>query len=1040
MNPSRFTVKRPVFTLMVTLIVIIIGATAFIRLPVDLIPDISYPALSISTSYQNSSPEVIEQLITRPLEEAMSAVPGIEEISSVSTEGSSRVTLSFAWGTDLEEATDDVRQRLDRVMPSLPEDADRPRLWKFDPASFPIMILGASGPFDPVTLRSIVDEQVVYRLERIPGVASVDVWGGREREIHVDILPDRLRALNIPLEQVVSSIKAGNVELPAGLIERGNYQVGVRVPGEYRSIQEIESTIVALREGVPVHLSQIAAVNDSWQMVRSIARINGENGIRVSVSKQSGKNTVEVAKGVAQEIERIREDIPQLGITVLRDSSEYISRSIRNVGTAAALGGLFTVFVLLFFLRSAAATAVIATAIPVSIVATFALMYFTGFTLNIMTLGGLALGIGMLVDSSIVVIENVYRLRESGMNRFDASMEGTGEVSSAIIASTLTTLAVFLPFVFVRGISGVMFKQLAIVVGFSLACALLVALTVVPMFASRLIEAGGTLQRGMHTQNPGPSSQDNSSPRTRSRFHSRLIERYERLIRGALAHRRLVILGSVLILAMSCALIPLVGVELMPSTDEGEVRLNGEMEIGTKLSVTDEAFRTLEPILRDAVPEAESILTSIGGGGWRSRGTNTGSIQIRLKPRGKRSRSDRDIASDLGRRVNGIPGLSVRVRTGGGFFLFRLGSSNTDQIQMEIRGHDLEQGARIAEQVKSIVQTVEGITDVELSRDTGVQEIHVLIDRLRASDLNLTVSQVSSAIQTALSGSLAGNLRDGGSEYGILVRLQDAEQMEIDQILGLTVRNAIGVPVAMQNVVRIENRSGPVSIERKNQERVLYVEAQVRGRDMGSVVRDIRNELRTLPLPEGFSILFGGDYTEQQRASRELALNILLALILVYMVMASLYESLRYPLVVMFAVPFAAIGVILMLFLTKTTFNMQSRIGMLMLGGIVVNNAIVLVDHINLLRRRDGMGLEEAIVEAGRRRIRPILMTSITTVCGLMPLAFGFGEGGEAQAPLARAVVGGLISSTLISLVLIPTIYYLFEKKREERPKGRVSG
>lgn len=1041
MNPARFTVKRPVFTLMATLIVIIIGLTAFVRLPVDLMPDISYPTLSISTTYQSASPEVIEQLITRPLEEAMSAVPGIEEISSVSREGSSRVLLSFAWGSNLEEAADDVRERLDRVLSSLPEDVDRPRLWKFDPANFPIMVIGVSGPLDLVSLRSIVDEQVVYRLERIPGVAAVDVWGGREREIHVDILPDRLRALDIPLEQVVSGIRAANVDLPVGQFERGNYQVGVRVPGEYRSLDELENTVITVRQGTNVRLNQIAVVEDTWQKERSIARINGEQGIRISVSKQSGKNTVEVAKGVSRELKRIRTDIPQLGITVLRDSSEYIRRSIRNVGTAAALGGLFTILVLLLFLRSVTSSAIIATAIPISIISTFALIYFTGYTLNIMSLGGLALGIGMLVDSAIVVIENIHRLRESGMGRVDASVEGTGEVSSAIIASTFTTLAVFIPFIFVRGIAGVMFKQLAVVVSFALACSLLVALTLIPMLASKLLArvAHSTHVSNADRRDAGHRSslhkgEGLSSKRGSGRsFHARLQDRYGFFLSSTLEHPRTIVLISILILAVSLALAPFVGVELMPVTDEGEVRIRGEMDTGTKLSVTDEAFRVLEPIVRTAVPEAQSIITSIGGGGWGGRSTNTGQLWIRLRPRGLRKRSDIEIASDLQRRSMGIPGLKVRVRTGGGFFLFRLGSSNTEQIQIEIRGYDLEQAYHIAEQIKNIAEEVEGVADARLSRETGAPEDHVLVDRVRASDLNLTISQISNTLQTALSGTLAGSLRDGGSEYSIRVKLKEAEQMSMEEILDLPVRNVNGFPVVIRNVVQVSPRTGPVSIERKNQERVLYIYAQIRGRDIGAVTGEIRERISTLPLPEGFSILFGGDYAEQQRAFRELALSVTLALILVYMVMASLYESLRYPLVVMFSVPFAVIGVVLMLFLTGTSFNIQSGIGTLMLGGIVVNNAIILVDHINLLRRRDGMGLKEAIVEAGRRRLRPILMTTITTASALTPLAFGLGEGGEAQAPLARAVIGGLLSSSLITLVLIPTVYYLFEKKREGR-------
>jgi HAE1 family hydrophobic/amphiphilic exporter-1 len=447
-------------------------------------------------------------------------------------------------------------------------------------------------------------------------------------------------------------------------------------------------------------------------------------------------------------------------------------------------------------------------------------------------------------------------------------------------------------------------------------------------------------------------------------------------------------------------------------------------------------MRALEPIVTTAVPEAVSFITSVGGGGFGGSASNTGNLQIRLKPRGRRLRSDIQIASDLERRVAGIPGLKTRVRTGSGFFLLRLASGGTEQVQLEINGFDVETASRLAVRVQKLVEDVPGVTDARLSRETGVPELHLNIDRIRAADLNLTVSQISGTIQTALAGTSAGALRDGGNEFNILVKLRGAERLGIEEVLDLTVRNTEGIPVVMRNVLQIEPQSGPVRIERKNQERVMYVNAQVRGRVLGSVVKDIREKIKTLPIPEGFTIHFGGDVEEQQRASRELFMNIFLSLVLVYMIMASLYESFRFPFVVMFSVPFAVIGVVLVLFLTGTTFNMQSRVGILMLGGIVVNNAIVLVDHINLLRHRDKMGLVDAIMEAGSRRLRPILMTTITTVCGLLPLAFGLGEGGEAQAPLARAVVGGLTSSTLITLVLIPTIYYLFERRREERAKG----
>jgi HAE1 family hydrophobic/amphiphilic exporter-1 len=487
MNIIGFFVRRPVFITMATLIVIVLGAVSLSRLPIDLMPDITYPTLSIITTYENASPEEIEELITRPIEEAMSAVPGVEEVSSVSSEGSSSVRVTFTWGTDLDTAANDIRDRLDRVAIRLPEEAERPILRKFDLASFPILIMGASSQLDPIQTRRIVDEQIKYRLERVPGVAALDVWGGLEREIHVNLEADKLKALNIPVDQIISRIRTANLTLPAGSIESGDYDITIRTPGEFRTLDQLADTTVAVREGVTIRLGDIASIDDAWTKITRIVRVNGVPGIRLSVSKQSGMNTVQVAKAALKEIEQINKDIPQVQLTTIIDTSDYIQRSITNVGSSAMYGGAFAVLVLLLFLRNIRSTVIIAVAIPVSIVATFALIYFTGFTLNIMTLGGLALGVGMLVDNAIVVLENIFRHRETGEGPRQSAISGTQEVAAAITASTLTTLAVFLPLVFVRGMAGVMFKQLAYVVSFSLLCSLAVALTLIPMLSSRFL-------------------------------------------------------------------------------------------------------------------------------------------------------------------------------------------------------------------------------------------------------------------------------------------------------------------------------------------------------------------------------------------------------------------------------------------------------------------------------------------------------------------------------------------------------------------------
>ena len=1024
MKISSFSVHRPIFTIMVVLIVILLGIISLLRLPIDLMPDISYPTLSISCSYANAGPEEVEELITRPIEQAMSAVPGVEEVSSVSSEGQSSVRISFSWGTDLNEAANDIRDRLDRVVRQLPEEVDRPTLRKFDMASFPVLILGASSKLDPIQTRRILEDEVQYRLEQLPGVASVDISGGLQREIHVSLDPAKINALSIPLDRIISSIREGNVNIPAGTIEQGNFEITVRTPGEYTDLEQLENTVIAIRQGVPIKLREIASVEDSWRKITRVVRVNGQSGIRLSINKQSGKNTVEVAQGALKELEGINRDLPQINIIPIIDTSDYIERSIRNVGTSAVYGGLLAVIVLLVFLRNLRSTIIIATTIPVSIIATFALLYFGGLTLNIMTLGGLALGIGMLVDNAIVVLENIFRMRESGESLEKAAIHGTEEVTSAIIASTLTTLAVFLPLIFIQGMSGIMFKQLSIVVAFSLFCSLAAALTLVPMLSDRILPAASK----------DVASRKNLRMRifeTTGRFFKWLEDHYKALLHISLNHRLAVVLMAIVIMVASLLLIPYIGAELMPSTDEGEVRVDVEMQVGTRLDLLDEKLKEIEEIINESVPEIQNVVTSAGGGGYRSSGGHTGEIRISLKPQSQRQRSSEQIATELRRKLSNLPGILIRTRVGQGLFVLRMGTGGNDRIQIEIRGHDLKTADALAAQVKELVATVPGITDTRISRESGSPEELILIDRQKAADMNLTVSKIANALQTILSGTRAGYYRQAGDEFGILVKLKDAEQLDLNEILDLTLVNSENEPVVLKNVVNVAPQSGPVLIERLDQERIVTVSADISERTMSAVLLDIERLLKKIPVPRDFIIGFGGDYEEQQKSFRELLLSCVLALVLVYMVMACQYESLRDPFVVMFSVPLAGIGVILMLFFTGTTFNVQSFIGSIMLGGIVVNNAILLVDHTNLLRRKYSMPIREAIEEAGRRRLRPILMTATTTIFGLVPLALGLGEGGEAQSPMARVVIGGLLSSTFITLIFVPVVYSIFERRNK---------
>lgn len=1018
MQISRLAIRRPVTTTMFFLTVVLFGVVSFLRLPIDLMPDITYPAITVRTSYPHVGPEEIEQLITEPIEETISSIQGVEKIRSTSSEGSGSVRVSFVWGTDLDDAANDIRARVDRVRGRLPEDADTPVIYKFDLSAFPVLFLGVSGRLDPVEMRDLVEHQVKYRIERAPGVAAVDVRGGLRREIHVDLDRRKLTALDLSLDAILASLRSENLNLPAGLVDDGDLEVLVRTKGEFETLEEIRNTVVQVRDGVPILLKDLGTVEDSYEEVTQIVRLDGVPGLRMYVNKQSGSNTVQVVDGVLAEVERINQDMPQIKVFPTLNTSDYIKRAIANVRNAALCGATLAAVILFLFLRNFRGTLIIAVAIPISITATFGLMHFSGFTLNIMTFGGLALGVGMLVDSAIVVLENIFRHTESGRASREAAVQGTDEVSTAIVASTLTTLVVFLPVVFVRGMAGVTFKQLAAVVAFALFCALVVALTLIPVLGSRFLRSTGESGRtGRHSGG--------------SRSFMSLVEReYVLLLRTALRFRAVVLILAGVLLGVSIWLTQRVGVEFMPKADESEVRVSGEMAVGTRLEVLDATFQEIEGIVRKAVPEAKTIYSRVGGGGWRSRGGHTGEVRVTLVPVSERNRSSADVTRALRPLVARIPGTIMRVREGQGLFLFRILAGGEEDAEVQVRGYDLNVARQLALRVQEEMEQVEGITDVRISREEGQPEEIVRIDRAKAAALGLTVSGIAHDIETSLSGTSSTLFREGGDEYKILVRVKESDRLSVNDVLDMTVTSQGGRSVVLKNVVSLQRREGPVRVEREDQERIITVSGNIADRDLGSVMQDVQARIDAIPKPEDFEIVPSGEYEEQQKAFGELLFGLCIAIVLVYMVMASQFESLRDPFVVMFSIPLATIGVVLTLIITNTTFNIQAFIGCIMLAGIVVNNAIILVDYTNLMRRRDGLPLMEAIEEGARRRLRPILMTTLTTAVGLSPLALGLGEGGEVQAPMARVVIGGLLSSSLITLVVIPTLYSVFYRRK----------
>ena len=1001
---------------MVTLMVVVLGVVSLDRLRIDLLPNVERPTVSVRTEYEGASPEVVERLVTQIIEEVVATVPGVEEITSESSEGSSSVSVRFAWGTNLDAASIELSSRLEGELEELPEEVVRPQIRKFDIASFPVVILGISSKLDPVELTRLVEEQIRYRFARVPGVAQVDVWGGFTREVRIELDPDRINALGLPLDMVLHAVRDSNLDRPAGKLEQGRFEITLRAPAEFVSLDQIRDTVIVERQGTPITLGQVAEVRDTYEKLTRLVRVDGQQGIRVAVRKQADANTVEVSRRILEQIDVVNAAYPQLHIVPVSNQGNFIERSISNVAQSVLYGGGLAVLVLLFFLRSFKSTLIISLAIPISVVGTFALIYFSGFTLNLMTLGGLALGVGMMVDSAVVVLENVFRRRqEEHDDARDAAVEGTGEVATAIIASTITTLVIFLPLVFVRGVAGVLFQELAYVIVFSLVCSLMVALSVVPMLASRLLQ-----------RESSPSS--NSVARAAERTLRALDDGYRSLLVHVLHRPWWTVAGAAALVGASSLLIPLIGSELFPPSDEGEVRVTGEMEVGTRLDLVDRQTRVMESIVLPAVPELVSSVVTVGASGRNPQDSSRGEISMTLNAAGERNRSNVEIADDLRRRLEGrVPGMTIRTRAPQGQFLLERVLGSEEGLQVEVRGYDLEILGALAARAAEAMREVRGVVDLEISQAAGVPQLEIRVDREKIADVGLTVRDVTEALETAFAGSRAGEFRAGGDSYRILVQLADAERRSPEEVLDLTLSTPAGDSVALRNLVRSEAGRGPQLIERRNQQRLIEVKAGVTGRDLGSVATDVQAELNRITRPTGYELMVAGSVEEQAEAFRELVISLLLALALVYMVLACQYESLRDPLIVMFSVPLAGVGVLLTLFLTDTTFNVQTYIGCIMLGGIVVNNAILVVDQASRLTR-GGLEVVEAVAEAGRRRLRPILMTTSTTVLALIPLAAGIGEGADAQAPLARTVVGGLVASTLISLVLIPAIYILVHR------------
>ncbi len=1033
MSIPRFAIQRPVMMTMISSIIILIGGISLSRLPVDLLPDISQPTVSVRVNYTGVGPLEMEELIVRPLEQQLSAVSGLEQMNSSSNEGNANIQLNFTWGTDLSEAMNDIRTRIDRVRGRLPEDADPPIIQKFDSNAAPIMGLAVEstdGTMDRVQLRELAENILSPRFERVPGVAAVTVGGGLRRQVHVDLSREKITALDLSVDRVVSVLRNENQNIPIGEVYQGDRALLLRSQGQYQNLDQIANTVVLTKNGVPVYLKDIAEVKDSTEDIRSVLRINGRPGVRLAVTKQSGTNTVQIAQGVRAEIDRINREVPGVKISLLDDSAKFIERSITAVQEHVMLGSVLVVLIIFLFLRNFRSTLIVCTSIPISVIGTFALLYFGGLTLNTMTFGGLALGVGMIVDAAIVVLENSFRhMEHHGKDRMTAAIDGSEEVWSAILASILTHIAVFVPLLFLEGVSSIMFRQLSVVVVFSLLMSLFVAVTLVPVLCSRLLVL--------------PPPEEQRSPISRAlygfseRFLNGMDEAYTRLLHKALSHRLMVCSVAAASVVVAIFIGRTLPTELATQADEGQVQVNVELAQGTRIEVTDPVLSRVENAINELVPEATDVITNAGGGGGfgppGGGNVNRGSIQILLKPKDERTRSSEQIAMDLRRQLSGIPGVIVRANASGGNYQMNRflsgGNSGGGRLSLEIRGDNLDDARRVAQAAKELLDGTPGVADSRLGRDEGRPELAVEVDRAKAALLGVNTTTVANTLRTNVAGTQAALFRQGGQEYPIIVRLKEDQRQAVSDVQDVLVSTPQGTVIQAKNLMRVADSVGPSQIQRKNQQRIAYVSAEPEA-TLSEAVQAVNDRLPQIHgmLPKDFSIGFGAEVEQQAKAFDQLRLVLILALVLVYAVMASQYESLRDPFIIMFSVPTAAIGVVLALKLTNTSFNMQAYIGIIMLAGIVVSNGILLVDYTNVLRHRDGLSIRDAVELAGRTRLRPILMTSIATALGLVPMSLGIGEGSELQVPLARVVIGGLTTSLLITLVLVPTVYTLFEE------------
>jgi HAE1 family hydrophobic/amphiphilic exporter-1 len=1017
---------------MIYLIAVGFGLFSLARLNIDLYPKLEFPIIALISQYTGVGPFDMETVVTRPVEETVAAVQNVEKVTSTSAQGLSLVMLEFDWGTDMDQAEIDVRNSLEFIQDILPEEVSGPLVFAFDPSQQPILYLALSSDLHGQSeLRQIAEHDLEPRLERIPGVASAFTMGGMRREIKVLVDPARLRAHHLSMQHVSTALQTGNLQLPAGKIDNPRLEFTLQAAGEFSSIEEIENTSVAAWNGTAIRMKDIATVVDGFAEQQQKVWNNGQPAVMVMVMKQSDANTLNVCREVRERFPRLAAELPQgVRINTVVDFSEFINKSISNLGSNALQAIALTFLVLLFFLRNMRSSLIVAASIPISMIVTFAVMDQAGLTLNIISMAGLALAVGMLVDNSIVVLESIFRHRESGEELRTAAQDGTTEVSMAITASTLTTLAVFVPVLFVPGLAGEMFNDMVVTICFSLTVSLLVALTLIPLFASRLLVLKEKLHHGGVWERVG------------ARIGKSLVRMHQihaGALQWSLHHRKTVVYSNLGIFILSVIILANLGGEFLPRSDSGFVAVAVDRAPGTSLEAMETSMREIDEIIRANVPEAKNTYINFGQGEsimafFSSRASSEGDVTLGLTNLSKRRRTQFDIEDDLREHFKNLPGLDVRFADRGQEAMFGGGGD----IAVEIFGHDLTRAEALANAILGKVKNIRGVADVETSLREAVPELKINFDRNRIADLGLSTAQISEIIRTSVLGSVVTQYRDLGDEYDVRVQLVEEARRSKEDIDNILIVTPAGKQIPLRAVAEVEYSKAPIEINREGQERMVSVNIDISGRDLRGVTGDVQQALQQVTVPNDFRVEIGGVAEEQQESFMYLGLAMLAALALVYMVMASQFESLLDPFVILFTIPLSSIGVALALLLTGSNLNVMALIGLIMLVGIVVNNGIVLVDYTNQLRAR-GKPLFEAIMEAGRVRMRPVLMTALTTIFGMLPLALGLGESGENWAPMARTVMGGLTAATALTLVVVPVIYAIVEMKVEAIRQKRAA-